>query len=71
MITVKDSESKVTAAKRNITIKNVRIEDNVLVDEDGVIASAIAAKLPENVEEFTIKISIELLDESDFDIDRE
>lgn len=71
MITVKDSESKVTAAKRNITIKNVRIEDNILVDEDGAIASAIAAKLPENVEEFTIKISIELLDENDFDIDRE
>lgn len=71
MITVKDSESKVTAAKRNITIKNVRIENNVLVDEDGAIAAAIAAKLPENVEEFTIKISIELPDENDFDIDRE
>lgn len=34
MITVKDSESKITTAKRNITIKNVRVENNVLVDED-------------------------------------
>lgn len=67
MITVKDSESKVTTAKRSITIKNVSIDNNILIDEDGAIAPAIAEKLPKNVNEFTIKISIDLLEEDELD----
>ncbi len=63
MIKFKDSASRVTPGSRNITIDGVRIEGGKLVDEAGDIVSALAETLPDNVDEFTIKIKIELPDE--------
>lgn len=63
MIKFKDSASRVTPGSRNITIDGVRIEGGKLVDEAGDIVSALAETLPNNVDEFTIKIKIELPDE--------
>ena len=63
MIKFKDSASRVTPGSRNITIDGVRIEDGKLVDEAGDIVSALAETLPDGVDEFTMKIKIELPDE--------
>ena len=63
MIKFKDSASRVTPGSRNITIDGVRIEGGKLVDEAGDIVSALAETLPDGVNEFTIKIKIELPDE--------
>lgn len=63
MFKVKEVESKVTPAKKNITISGVKIENNTLVDEDGSIMSKLADEMGN--EEFTIKISLELPDETE------
>ncbi len=63
MIKFKDSASRVTPGSRNITIDGVRIEGGKLVDEVGDIVSALAETLPDGVDEFTMKIKIELPDE--------
>ena len=63
MFKVKEVESKVTPAKKNITISGVKIENNTLVDEDGSIMSKLADEMGN--EEFTIKISLELSEESE------
>ena len=63
MIKFKDSASRVTPGSRNITIDGVRIEGGKLVDEAGDIVSALAETLPDGVDEFTMKIKIELSEE--------
>lgn len=63
MFKVKEVESKVTPAKKNITISGVKIENNTLVDEDGSIMSKLADEMSN--EEFTIKISLELPEETE------
>lgn len=63
MIKFKDSASRVTPGSRNITIDGVRIEGGKLVDEAGDIVSALTETLPDGVDEFTMKIKIELPDE--------
>ena len=63
MVTHKDTEPKVTAGKRNILIKDVSISGELLVDENGSIAPALKNNLPDWVQKFDMKISIELPDE--------
>lgn len=63
MFKTKLIESKVTPAKKNITISGVKIENNTLVDEDGSIMSKLADEMGN--EEFTIKISLELPEETE------
>lgn len=63
MFKVKEVESKTTPAKKNITISGVKIENNTLVDEDGSIMSKLADEMGN--EEFTIKISLALPEETE------
>jgi hypothetical protein len=63
MVTHKDVEPKVTAGKRNILIKDVSIDGELLVDENGSIAPELKKNLPDWVHKFDMKISIELPDE--------
>ncbi len=63
MFKTKVIESKTTPAKKNITISGVKIENNTLIDEDGSIMNKLADEMGN--EEFTIKISLELPEESD------
>lgn len=65
MVTYKDTVKKTTTPKRNIKVDCVSIEDGYLVDENGNIAQGIKESLPPGVEEFTIKISVNLPDEDD------
>lgn len=63
MFKTKVIESKTTSAKKNITISGVKIENNTLVDEDGTIMNKLADEMGN--EEFTIKISLELPNDSE------
>lgn len=60
MFKVKDVEPKMSARKKNITISGVMIEDEQLVDEEGSIVGRLAEKLPEGINMFDLKISIEI-----------
>ena len=63
MVKFQDSAPRTTPGSRNIVVDGVRIEGGKLVDEMGDIVTALAETLPEGVDEFTIKIKIELPDE--------
>lgn len=65
MIKVKDTEAKMSVPKRTITVTGVSIEDGVLVDESGEIVYLIEERLPEGVEVFDIKITVELPEEDE------
>ena len=74
MIKSKDTEQKTNPAKRNITVTDVEIKDGkfTTVDEFGEILDVVEGveeKLPEGVTIFDIKISIELPEELDSDVD--
>lgn len=60
MIKSKDSNPAPSIPKRTITASNVSIKGNSFVDEDGDIIERIKKKFPEGVEEFTVKITLEL-----------
>ena len=63
MFKVKNTESKKTVAKRNITISGVTIENGRFYDENGDITPNLIEALPDPNMEFTIKITIELDDD--------
>jgi len=65
MFKVKNTESKKTVAKRNITISGVKIDGGKFYDESGDITANLISALPDPEMEFTIKISIELDDEEE------
>lgn len=66
MIDVKVSEPKKTSAKKVISVKEVFIKDGMLTDRFGEdILESISNELPEGVEEFSFKITIELPEEDD------
>lgn len=65
MVTFKDTQKKTTTPKRNIKVEGVSIKNGQFVDEDGNIADGVFKLLPAGVNEFTIKISIELSDGDD------
>lgn len=66
MIKVSETESKVTAAKKNIAVKNVHFENGVLVDENGVdVIPQIEAEIPSTIDVFSFKISFELPEEEE------
>lgn len=63
MTTYKDTQKKISDAKRTIKVDCVSVEDGRLVDENGPIAQAIADALPAGVEEFTIRIQVPIQEE--------
>lgn len=63
MVDSKIKKATVSAAKKNITASDVRIENGAFVDDEGSIVDRIAEKLPEGTTTFDIKISIEISDE--------
>ena len=68
MIKYKDTEKKINSPKRSITISDVKVDGNELVDEEGSIIERLKDILPNGEETtFTVKISIELPDEEESD----
>lgn len=64
-VTVKNIESKVTAPKRNITVKGALIDKMVFYDETGDVTKQVLEQFPEGMSTVDVKISIELDPESD------
>ena len=64
-VTVKNTESKVTAPKRTITVKGAIVKDLKFVDETGDVTSQVLEQIPEDLQTIDVKISIELDSESE------
>lgn len=63
MVSIKETESKVTAAKKNITIKDALVSELRFVDETGDVTDQVLSAIPEDFKTINIKISLELPDE--------
>lgn len=63
MVSIKETESKVTAAKKNITIKDAIVKELRFVDETGDVTEQVLSAIPEGFETINVKISLELPDE--------
>ena len=61
-VTVKNTESKVTTAKRTITVKGAVVNELRFVDETGNVTNQVLEQIPESLETIDVKISIELPD---------
>ena len=64
-VTVKNTESKVTTAKRTITVKGADVNDLRFVDETGDVTVQVLEQIPEDLETIDVKISIELPDDEE------
>jgi len=64
-VTVKNTESKVTAPKRTITVKGAVVKGLKFVDETGDVTSQVLEQIPEDLQTIDVKISIELDSESE------
>ena len=64
-VTVKNTESKVTTAKRTITVKGAVVNDLRFVDETGDVTGQVLEQIPEDLETIDVKISIELPDDEE------
>lgn len=56
----KDKKASTSVAKRTITATSVSIKDGIFVDESGNIAESVKENLPDGIDTFDIKITIEL-----------
>ena len=65
MVSIKETESKVTAAKKNITIKDAIVKELRFVDETGDVTSQVLEQIPKDLQTIDVKISIELDSESE------
>ena len=65
MVSIKETESKITAAKKNITIKDALVSELRFVDETGDVTDQVLSAIPEDFKTINIKISLELPDEFD------
>lgn len=63
MVSIKETESKVTAAKKNITIKDAIVNELRFVDETGDVTEQVLSAIPEGFETINVKISLELPEE--------
>lgn len=59
-VTVKNTESRVTAPKRTITVKDAVVKELRFVDESGDVTNQVLEQIPEGLETINVKISIEL-----------
>lgn len=71
MVSIKETESKVTAAKKNITIKDALVSELRFVDESGDVTDQVLSAIPEDFNTINIKISLELPEVMDLSEDNE
>lgn len=65
MVSIKETESKVTTAKKNITIKDALVSQLRFVDESGDVTDQVLSAIPPEFKTINVKITLELPDESD------
>ena len=60
MVSIKETESKVTVAKKNITIKDALVSELRFVDQTGDVTDQVLSAIPEDFKTINVKISLEL-----------
>lgn len=60
MVSIKETESKVTSAKKNITIKDALVSELRFVDETGDVTDQVLSAIPEDFKTINVKITLEL-----------
>lgn len=60
MVSIKETESKVTAARKNITIKDALVSELKFVDETGDVTDQVLSAIQEEFKTINIKITLEL-----------
>lgn len=65
MVSIKETESKVTVAKKNITIKDALVSELRFVDETGDVTDQVLSAIPEDFKTINIKITLEIPDKVD------
>lgn len=63
MVKKKDKAGSMSSATRTITATDIKIENGVMVDENGDVVSQISNYLPEDIESFKLTIKFEISDE--------
>ena len=64
MVSIKETESKVTAAKKNITIKDALVSELRFVDESGDVTNQVLSAIPPEFKTINVKITLEIPDET-------
>lgn len=65
MVSIKETESKVTTAKKTITIKDAIVSELRFVDETGDVTNQVLSAIPKEFKTINVKISLELPDETE------
>lgn len=60
MVSIKETESKVTSAKKNIIIKDALVSELRFVDDTGDVTDQVLSAIPEDFKTINVKISLEL-----------
>ena len=60
MVSIKETESTVTSAKKNITIKDALVSELRFVDETGDVTDQVLSAIPEDFKTINVKITLEL-----------
>lgn len=60
MVSIKETESKITAARKNITIKDALVSELRFVDESGDVTEQVLSAIPSDFKTINIKITLEL-----------
>lgn len=63
MVSIKETESKVTSAKKNIMIKDALVSKLRFVDESGDVTEQVLSAIPAQFKTINVKITLELPDE--------
>lgn len=69
MVSIRETESKVTCAKKNITIKDALVSELRFVDETGDVTDQVLSAIPEDFKTINIKITLEIPGEIDLSED--
>lgn len=64
-VKITNTDAKVSAPKRTISIKGAVVKELKFVDETGDVTDMVLEQIPKNLETIDVKITLELPDEVD------
>lgn len=64
-VKITNTDAKISAPKRTISIKGAVVKELKFVDETGDVTTMVLKQIPENLETIDVKITLELPDEVD------
>ena len=64
-VKITNTDAKISAPKRTISIKGAVVKELKFVDETGDVTNMVLEQIPDNLETIDVKITLELPDEVD------